>query len=78
MKIYASITEDLTDIDTFTAIEFGTIKSVAEKIESIISKYDTKSSFSYTIYDKIHGLLAPVFSRRGTVRDIIADMASGV
>lgn len=75
MKIYANVSDSLSDIDTFTAQEFGTVENSISRIEKILSTYNVKYEFSYTIYDKIHGLLSPVFSRRGTIRDIVADMA---
>lgn len=74
-KAYVSIMDGFTDIDTFTAIETGNQEEVSRKIERILAHYDVDMEFSYTLYEKPHGLSIPVFSRRGIIRDVIADIA---
>jgi hypothetical protein len=75
VKAYVSIMSGFTDVDTFTTAETGNREEVSRKIEGILAHYDMDMEFSYTLYDKPHGLSVPVFSRRGMIRDIIADIA---
>lgn len=77
VKAYVSIMSGFADVDTFTATETGSREETIRKIEGILAQYDVELEFSYTLYEKPHGLSVPVFSRRGMIRDIAADIAGG-
>lgn len=74
MKAYISIMDGFQDIDTFTAGESGPMADIIGRIERTIAQYNVNMEFSYTLYDSPRGLSIPVYSRRGMVRDIVADM----